>query len=127
MQALFEHENVGGLERRAPVAHEPPEHSPEHEEFGDDVARCEAESLALARMVADEGGELAASMQALRLGVLQVLRELADEGRHVSKLADPAESREGWNRVVAQPFGDDGEGEIPRFGPDLCGEVGEGC
>jgi hypothetical protein len=59
--------------------------------------------------------------------MLQVLGELTDEGRHVSELADPPEASEGWNRVVPQSFGDDGEGEIPRFGPDLFGEVAEGC
>jgi hypothetical protein len=78
-------------------------------------------------MIADERRELASSVQALRPRIVQVLRELADEGRHVAQLADPAEPGERGNRVVPQAFADDGERKVPRLGADLVGQVGKGC
>src|SRR5881275_2428623 len=57
--------------------------------LGDDVARSEAERLAFARMVPDERSERAPAVQALRLGMDEMLSELGDEGRHVAELSDP--------------------------------------
>ena len=107
------------------VANEPPEHSTKDEELGDDVAGREAERLAVAGVIADERRELTPPVETLGPGAVQMLGELADEGRHVAKLADAPEPREWRNRVVTKPFCDHGEGEIPSFGADFVGEVGE--
>ena len=58
--------------------------------------------------------------------MVQVLCELRDERRHVAELADAAEPGKGRNRVVPKPFCDHREGEIPCFGADFVGELGEG-
>jgi hypothetical protein len=108
------------------MAYEPPEDAPEDKEFGDDVARREPERLALARVVADERRETAAAAKSLGLWVAQVLGKLADEGRHIAELGDPAEPRKWRDRVVSEPFFDDRKGEIPRFRPDFVGEPEKG-
>ncbi|OLE17689.1 MAG: hypothetical protein AUG88_06130 [Actinobacteria bacterium 13_1_20CM_4_68_12] len=125
MQALLEDEDVRGLEGAA-LAHEPPKNSPEDEELGHDVTRREAERLAFAGVIADERGELTAAAETFRPGMVQVLCELGDEGRHVPELADAAEPGEGRNHVVPKSFCDHGEREFPCFGADFVGEVGEG-
>ena len=89
VQALLEHEDVAGFKVGAAVEYQSPEHAPQDQELGDDVARSEAERLAFARMVPDECGERAPAVQALGLGMDEVLSELGDEGRHVAELSDP--------------------------------------
>ena len=72
VHALLEQEDLRRFEHGTASAHESPEHSPEDEELGDDVAGREAERFALAGVIADERSELTAAAKAFRPGAVQV-------------------------------------------------------
>ena len=77
-------------------------------------------------MLACLRGERAAAAHPLRLRVDELPRELADEGRHVAELAEPAEPLQRRDLVVEQALLDGGERELPGGGLDLGGELLQG-
>ena len=77
-------------------------------------------------MLACLGGERAAAAHPLRLRVDELPRELADEGRHVAELAEPAEALQRRDLVVEQALLGGGERQVPGGGLDLGGELLQG-
>ena len=107
------------------VRDEPGKNPPQQQELADDLARREAERLALAHVLADELGERASAPQALGLRLGELSRQLGDERGQVAELAKPPEALKRGDRVVEQPFVDGRERELPGRGPDLVRELVE--
>jgi hypothetical protein len=74
-------------------------------------------------VVADERGQLTSAAETPRLRVGELPGELRDEGRDVAELPFATEALERRHLVVAEPFLDDGERELPRGLTHLCGET----
>ena len=97
------------------------EPAPQEEELRDDLARREADRLALLGVRADACGE----RDAVRL--LELPRELHDQRRQIAQLPEVAQPGERWDRVVAKPGVDDLACEVPgRLGHGFHPEQARG-
>ena len=92
---------------------EAPEHPPEEQELGHDLARREAERLPLARVVARLGRQGPAQPPPLRLRLHDLAGEGADQGRHVAELPEPAETLQRGHLVVQEAFFGRGDSKLP--------------
>ena len=104
VESLLECEHVFRGKLRTTLSDASPEHPPKQLELGDDVPRREPERLALARVIADDRCERAAPVQPFRVRVREMRRELRNERRHVTELAD------GAARAVEALAPDEGDG-----------------
>ena len=126
VEAPLEREHVVGVREEAARDDEAPEHAPEQQQLGDDLARGEPERLALARVVAHEGGERAPALEAdPRLGVRELGADVADQRRQRAELAEPAEPVERRDQLLGERLADHLERELPRRRRDPAPEVVE--
>ena len=123
VQPLFGREHVLGLQLGRAGGDEAPEDPPQEQELADDLAWCEAERLALARVLTRLRRQPAAAPHALGPRVDELPRELDDERRHVAQLAEPSEALQRRNLVVDQALLDGCDGELPGRSLDLGGKL----
>ena len=118
VQAALDEQYLLGPELGCPLGDEAPDHAPQEQELGDDLARGEPERLAVARVLAGLRGERAADPETLRRRLHEPTGELADERRQVAELAEPPEPLQRGKLVVLQPLLDGREREFPGIGLD---------